>query len=483
MTYELYQILEVLPQSSPEEIKRAYYQLVRKYPPEKDPEKFNQIRGAYETLSDPKARENYDSIQDYGEQISELFAQATEKINAKDWSNAIPLLKHLLVLSPGANTAHNYLGICYIHTQEWNEAFKIYQALTKQYPDIALYWNNFGQLYRQQADSLNKENETKPQLYAQARECFQKAIEQEKFNYIHYIDIAYTYLDEYNYSQALAWAEKAITAEGEESYNDLETLLFICRLHFYCNDLQNFEVTLQRILSLIPEDEEAKKHAAYRFAQLSYEYSKYAIEASSSHVLKYALTYVKTASYLIPNDTNVLDLLEKTEYNSALLEEYNLFKQDTLILYHIQKLAELGVCDYFNMYKSEEERKNAFDDIFSKILASPSNFILYSINRIKSQYPLIYKLREALFKEVENLGQEPITKPPLVEPQVVQPQVVQPQPNTKNVPEWLNSVIVGSLIGASIIIGFALNRSPQPTRPVINQVQGMIKLYTKHSRI
>ncbi len=459
MAYELYQVLEVLPQSSPEEIKRAYYQLVRKYPPEKDPEKFNEIRGAYETLSDPRSRENYDSIQDYGEQISELFGQAKEKMDAKDWTNVIPLLKHLLVLSPGASAARNYLGICYIYTQEWNEAFKVYQALTKEYPDVALYWNNFGQLYKQQADSLDKENATKPQLYAQAREYFQKAIEYERFNHIHYLDIAYTYLDEYNYPEALVWAEKSVAADGEESFNDLETLLFVCRIHFYIADLQSFEVTLLRIVSLVPEDEEAKKHAAYRFAQLCYEYGKYAVEAGYSSVLKYALVYVKTASNLIPNDTDVCNLLERTEYTSAIFEEHDVLKQDTLILYHLQRLAAFCLCDYFNLYKSEEERKNVFDEIFSKILASPCNSIVYSINKIKSKYPLIYKLKEDLFNEIEKLGQEPITKSAETQPQL----------STKTYPGWLNAVIVGSLIGVSIIIGFALNRSPQPTTPAVNQ--------------
>ncbi|MBW4509113.1 MAG: DnaJ domain-containing protein [Scytonematopsis contorta HA4267-MV1] len=459
MAYELYQVLEVLPQSSPEEIKRAYYQLVRKYPPEKDPEKFNEIRGAYETLSDPRSRENYDSIQDYGEQISELFGQAKEKMDAKDWPNAIPLLKHLLVLSPGASTACNYLGICYIYTQEWDEAFKVYQALTKEYSDIALYWNNFGQLYKQQADSLDKDNPTKPQLYAQAREYFQKAIEHEQFNHIHYLDIAYTYLDEYNYPQALVWTEKAVTADGEESFDDLETLLFICRIHFYTNELQNFEATLKRIVFLVPEDEEAKKHTAYRFAQLCFEYGKYGVEAGYSSVLKYALVYVKTASYLIPTDADVQNLLERTEYTSALFEEHDVLKKDILILYHLQRLAAFCLCDYFNLYKSEEERKNVFDEIFSQILASPCNSIVYSVNRIKSKYSLIYQLKEGLFKEIEKLGQEQITKP----------EEIIPQPSTKTYSGWLNAFIVGSLVGVSIIIGFALNRNSQPTTPVINQ--------------
>jgi curved DNA-binding protein CbpA len=43
-------------------IKRAYFALVRVHPPERDPETFKRIRGAYERLRDPKARAETDML-------------------------------------------------------------------------------------------------------------------------------------------------------------------------------------------------------------------------------------------------------------------------------------------------------------------------------------------------------------------------------------------------------------------------------------
>lgn len=48
--------------ASAQEIKQAYFALVRAHPPERDPERFKQIRAAYERLRDPVARVETDML-------------------------------------------------------------------------------------------------------------------------------------------------------------------------------------------------------------------------------------------------------------------------------------------------------------------------------------------------------------------------------------------------------------------------------------
>ena len=52
MKDQYYRELELEPGASPKDIKRAYFKLVRKFTPEKDPEKFRRIREAYEKLQE-----------------------------------------------------------------------------------------------------------------------------------------------------------------------------------------------------------------------------------------------------------------------------------------------------------------------------------------------------------------------------------------------------------------------------------------------
>jgi curved DNA-binding protein CbpA len=54
-----YQILELPPDSDDEAIRRRYLELVRRFPPERHPEKFAAIRSAYESLRDLDTRLHY----------------------------------------------------------------------------------------------------------------------------------------------------------------------------------------------------------------------------------------------------------------------------------------------------------------------------------------------------------------------------------------------------------------------------------------
>jgi len=55
-----YSVLEIPRNASLEEVKKAYFSLIRKHPPEKDPQGFKRIRLAYDSLRDMDKRSQTD---------------------------------------------------------------------------------------------------------------------------------------------------------------------------------------------------------------------------------------------------------------------------------------------------------------------------------------------------------------------------------------------------------------------------------------
>ncbi|MHC5830585.1 MAG: tetratricopeptide repeat protein, partial [Nostoc sp.] len=113
--------------------------------------------------------------------------------------------------------------------------------------DIAVYWSNFGCVYKEKAESFSESDSRRSGLYQGARHCFEQSIELESFNSQHFIAIAQTYLAEENYSFALYWAEKAIGADGKVDFQDFDVLFLICIIHLRNDQLEQVTSTAERI--------------------------------------------------------------------------------------------------------------------------------------------------------------------------------------------------------------------------------------------
>jgi len=406
MAYELYQTLNIPTQSSTEEIRRSYYRLVRKHSPEKDPERFKVIREAYETLSDPKAKQNYDSLQQHGGEIIILLSQAEDRIGEENWTEAIRLLKHILLLSPSGDSIRNRLGLCYIHNQQWDEAIKTYQSLTQSNSDVALYWSNFGYAYKEKAESLSESDTRRSGIYQGARRCFHKSIYLESFNSQHFIAIAQTFLAEENYLEALNWAEKAVGADGKVDFQDFDALFLICIIHLRNNQVEQVTSTAERIISCLPVDEDVRNYVAAKFAVIGSELVEVGAKHINPKILKAALIFMEAAKRFSPGNVEIAKIHQGISEVVSAFDQYDVLKDDYQIIHSFKRLAAFSIINVLGAEDSDYERDRNFNSIVEEISNSTDSEVIASAQRIKSKYPAIYLLNSEFFARLEKAAME-----------------------------------------------------------------------------
>jgi curved DNA-binding protein CbpA len=124
---DLYARLGIPQGATSDEIKRAYLALVRDYTPERAPEAFKRIREAYETLSNPVSRRQYDARPD--PRIAALLDQASEAMKAQDYPVAEQAYKKVLLERSDLHWVRNLLGLCFLYQEQSDKAIAQYERL------------------------------------------------------------------------------------------------------------------------------------------------------------------------------------------------------------------------------------------------------------------------------------------------------------------------------------------------------------------
>ena len=131
-----YECLEIEKTATPLEIKKAYFRLVKKYTPEKNPDKFMEIRKAYEVLSDPKKRNEHTNILNkYSGESNEITSLIMEAVSLKErnlHSDAVILLNKSKFIKK--KSVQVLLAEIYMDANKTGQATKIAEKLVENNP-------------------------------------------------------------------------------------------------------------------------------------------------------------------------------------------------------------------------------------------------------------------------------------------------------------------------------------------------------------
>jgi tetratricopeptide (TPR) repeat protein len=142
-----YETLGVARTAGNDEIKRAYFGMVRKYQPDRSPNEFKEIRAAYETLSDKQKRSEYDAIGKLPPSVAPLFHEAQRLDHFGRNNKAAELYQTILKRHPDLDSVREQYARSLSEDDKPGKAAEVWEELCRRQPGNPLYAQELCQNY------------------------------------------------------------------------------------------------------------------------------------------------------------------------------------------------------------------------------------------------------------------------------------------------------------------------------------------------
>ena len=291
---DLYGILKVSPEAGDIEIKKAYVSMVRRYPPEKAPEKFKEIRKAYETLTNPVARKEYDAFLKHGKEINRYNEEGMKALESQNFKKAINEFSKILAIEPKLVSAKNYLGVAFLYSGQYEKALLQFQELVQLEPKNAEFQENLGEAYK------------KTSQYDKAEEHFLKAYEIDPLNDNRVFEILAFYKDNKRYNKASSFLKKSIIRNKTSQFDILPYYIELVKIYVMDKNKEEIKNTMDMVERNISNDKKSREYMSTKLGEIIYK-----LYDEKEYELVEILA--KRTLWLSPNDTKIKDMYNKAK--------------------------------------------------------------------------------------------------------------------------------------------------------------------------
>lgn len=394
MANELYDLLEVPPTSTADEIKRGYFKQVRQHPPEKEPEKFKLIRSAYETLTNTTTRSNYDALQKFGGELHKLTEEAESFMEDDNWTEATKCWKRILVLAPDSDGARSSLAMCYLLLKDTANSIKIYRQLIDKDPKVPTFWMGLGWAYSAQANDTSRSEEA--EFYEKAEHAFKQVVELEPFNSAAHQAIAATKKNRGDWQGAANCYESAVGADGKLDTADFDPLYELCFAYVLLDNEGKLKNTLDRIATIVPDEQDAKEFVAGKLCCLA------AAIAEKGNRFKEAAILFKQAQNLWPDNSEIKKAQKQSQTVWKAKEEHSRINSDAYVIPPLKVLVAIPLAHAHG----EEVDENMFGKIMEALGSYTIQDVRDTLARLRSSYPALFKMSKDVLIRIQSVIDE-----------------------------------------------------------------------------
>ncbi|RYG47857.1 tetratricopeptide repeat protein [bacterium] len=389
-----YEVLGVERDADEATIKRAWARMVRQHPPDQDPEGNRRLNEAKATLLDARARADFDARSQYGDEIDALFGEGIEARNEEDWPVAIRAFKEILALHPASLDARNMLGISLCGAGRYAESVAQYERLLKEAPDSALYMANIAVTHEAWGDSFEDEAQQNG-CYLEAERWVKRAIEAEPFNSAHYRQLARLHRLQGRMAEAEAALEAGIGADGKADVGDIDTMMDLAWLMLFQNQPAKLEAVADRILGVLPPEEEAREYASHLFL-------RNAAQLMEDDYLEPAFYFVRASRRIAPN-------LGEHEEWATQIETWYMARSEARRMMEDESIQPKAFVLLAGALVDRRTGVDLSDEIFQNLSEAVESWgqdeNMRAARMIRHRYPLVARITEDLLDSAPQMGQ------------------------------------------------------------------------------
>jgi len=379
---DYYEILELTTQASKEDIKRAYFKNVRKYPPDRFEVEFVNIRKAYEILSNEKTRKQYDSIFDLDSDEGENYNLARTYMEEEKINKAIKILQEMQKEDSKSLIVKVLLAEVYIKNSNSGKALIVYEELTSAEPENSAFAGYLANAY------LNRGWHKKAIL------AYNKAIELDSDNISLWLGLSEAYVENNEYLNARNVLEKALEVVTDIKDNTIIYLELIT-IDMNFEMFSSIHKPIDKLALLAIYDDKIKEDITSTLSNLA----SYLMQMER---MEDAKKVIEKAAKIIPEDKDVLRIKKEIENYMRYIDNFHKMKEDrkinhetvTLIAFNLLPNNELGMHD-----EEEKEAMNHYQE--STVLDNYDND-KDSIKKLEKDYPDLYALKAEFFSKLTN---------------------------------------------------------------------------------
>ncbi|MDK0566174.1 tetratricopeptide repeat protein [Clostridium perfringens] len=149
--------------ASDNEVKNAYFNMTKKYPPEKFPKEYRVIRDAYETLIDKSKRDAY-ILDTFDIEIRNILNEGIDLAKSEKYDLAVVNFEKVLQRYPDNLKVKKDLAVCLMRGRNYKKSSKILKELVIREPNNIEYYKLLINAYGENYDIKNLESVLKKSL-------------------------------------------------------------------------------------------------------------------------------------------------------------------------------------------------------------------------------------------------------------------------------------------------------------------------------